>query len=67
MMYGKLKMDPGEEHPCEGCDHFYGDYKSNRCCNYIFDMGHSRPCEFGEKCLVRTTKRYGKTFTISKK
>lgn len=42
--------DRGSEKPCEGCLHWYGDYENNRCCNYIFDVGHRRPCPPGEKC-----------------
>lgn len=45
--------DPGPEHPCEGCLHFYGAYKSNRCCNYIFDRETRRPCPPGEKCTEK--------------
>lgn len=40
-------------HPCQGCLHFYGAYKVNRCCNYIFDTGKRRPCKPGEGCTVR--------------
>ena len=40
--------------PCEGCLHFYGAYENNRCCNYIFDVGHSRPCPPAEGCSEYT-------------
>lgn len=39
-----------KRHPCEGCYHWRGDFY--KCCNYIFDMGHMRPCEPGENCTV---------------
>ena len=41
------------EHPCDGCLHFYGAYKNNRCCNYMFDTGHRRPCPGGAGCTVK--------------
>lgn len=44
---------PGSDHPCEGCVHFYGAYRYNRCCNYLFDTGNRRPCPAGEECTVR--------------
>ena len=45
--------DPEPEHPCEGCLHFYGAYKHNRCCNYMFDTGKRRPCPGGAECTVK--------------
>lgn len=39
--------------PCAGCRHFRGRFVINRCCNYIFDMGHRRPCPPGSLCTVR--------------
>lgn len=41
---------PGCDNPCEGCLHWYSAYENNRCCNYIFDVGHRRPCPPGAKC-----------------
>lgn len=41
------------EHPCTGCLHFYGRYHNNKCCNYLFDTGHMRPCPAGEGCTVK--------------
>ena len=41
------------KHPCEGCVHFYGAYKHNRCCNYLFDTGNRRPCLPGKDCTVK--------------
>lgn len=40
-------------HPCTGCRYFRGDFEYNRCCNYIFDTGHRRPCPPGEGCTVK--------------
>ena len=49
-----------EEHPCYGCNHFYGIYYINYCCNYIFDMGRPRPCPPGELCTERNEdKEFG--------
>lgn len=45
--------EPRSDHPCEGCLHFYGAYKHNRCCNYMFDTGHRRPCPPGDQCTVK--------------
>lgn len=45
--------DPGSDHPCEGCLHFYGAYKHNRCCNYLLDTDKVRPCPAGEGCTVK--------------
>lgn len=45
---------------CEGCLHWYGAYEANRCCNYIFDMGHRRPWPTagpGEACAGKTPVR----------
>ena len=44
----------GKGNPCEGCLHWYGAYLFARCCNYIFDMGNSRPCPPGRDCTVYT-------------
>jgi hypothetical protein len=41
------------QNPCEGCLHWYGAYGWGNCCNYIFDVGHRRPCEPGEHCTVK--------------
>lgn len=42
-----------DKYPCEGCVHFYGAYKHNRCCNYLFDTGYRRPCPAGTGCTVK--------------
>ena len=44
-----------KNHPCFGCIHFYGIYYVNYCCNYIFDVGHPRPCLPGAGCTVKDT------------
>lgn len=41
------------EHPCDECDFFYAEYAVNRCCNYLLDTGHRRPCSFGKGCTVK--------------
>lgn len=38
---------------CVGCVHYYGYYRDNKCCNYIFDTGHRRPCPPGAACTVK--------------
>ena len=45
--------DSETKHPCAGCLHFYGRYHNNKCCNYLFDTGHKRPCPPGEECTVK--------------
>lgn len=40
------------DHPCSGCYHWRGDFY--RSCNYIFDVGHCRPCAPGEGCTKKT-------------
>lgn len=50
-------------HPCEGCRYFFGHYQQNACCNYIFMVGHRRPCPPGKDCTVKTPippKKQGK-------
>ena len=42
-----------QHHPCCGCAHFYGAYRGNKCCNYLFDTGKLRPCPPGAACTVR--------------
>lgn len=44
-------------HPCQGCHYFYGTYI--RCCNYMFEVGHSRPCEAGWDCTCWKPKKDG--------
>lgn len=39
------------DHPCRGCRHWGG--RLYRTCNYIFNTGHSRPCEPGCGCTVK--------------
>ena len=47
------------QHPCNGCRYFHGDYLYNRCCNYIFVMGHRRPCLPGKDCTVKAPLQQG--------
>lgn len=49
-----------DEHPCKGCDYYYGVYAVNRCCNYFLDTGKRRPNPFGEGCKVKTTNNLAK-------
>ena len=51
--YGAGTDRGSDAHPCEGCRHWYGAYVFARCCNYIFDIGHRRPCPFGAGCTVK--------------
>lgn len=46
---------------CEGCEYFGGDMYVNKCCNYIFIVGHRRPCPPGKDCTVKVkrSKKYG--------
>lgn len=41
------------DHPCTGCYHWRGENYGALSCNYIFDVGHRRPCEPGERCTVK--------------
>jgi hypothetical protein len=41
------------EHPCEGCYHWRGENYNGKSCNYIFDVGRSRPCPPGAECTVK--------------
>lgn len=41
---------------CQGCFHNYGMFRVNVGCNYIFDMGHRRPCQAGEGCTEYITE-----------
>lgn len=38
--------------PCQGCRHLVR-CDSNGSCNYIFNMGHRRPCPPGEGCTAK--------------
>lgn len=49
-----------QAHPCMGCFHWYGLYPVNRCCNYIFDTGHRRPCPPGDGCTEKITEAEGR-------
>ena len=44
---------------CKGCIHCtqIGSYWG---CNYIFDTGHKRPCDPGEGCTAKETKKRGR-------
>lgn len=42
------------KHPCTGCRYFFGAYEGVRCCNYIFVVGHRRPCPPGKECTEHT-------------
>lgn len=57
---------PGDREQCAGCLHFYGDYENNRCCNYIFDVGHRRPCPPGKACTVKRPIRSVKELKLRK-
>lgn len=46
--------------PCKGCIHYYGAYAINQCCNYIFDVGHRRPCPPGTECTVKKRRGRGR-------
>ena len=41
------------ENPCEGCAHFHALYRVNKCCNYLLDTNHRRPCPPGAECTVK--------------
>ena len=41
---------------CDGCFHYYGMFRCNKGCNYIFDRGHRRPCPPGIECTVKITE-----------
>lgn len=41
---------------CIGCVHYYAMFRANKCCNYIFDEGHMRPCPPGRGCSVYKPK-----------
>lgn len=51
---------------CLDCFHYYGYYTVNRCCNYIFDEGHSRPCPPGAACTVKSPRWLHRGKTASK-
>ena len=42
---------------CTGCIYWSGAYESSACCNYIFCVGHSRPCPPGKDCTEKVTGR----------
>lgn len=37
---------------CTTCYHWRGFAECARCCNYIFDVGHRRPCPPGDGCAA---------------
>lgn len=44
-----------QDHPCKGCVYFFGRAEGNECCNYIFIVGHRRPCPPGKDCTEKRT------------
>lgn len=54
------------EHPCGGCVHYYGYYRANKCCNFLFDTDHRRPCPPGAACTVKTLRPKGGAKRVSK-
>ena len=52
-----MKEKSGREY-CRGCVHFRGHTSFDRCCNYIFDTQHRRPCPPGEGCTVKIERKY---------
>ena len=45
-----------KENPCEGCFHYYGSFRVNRCCNYIFDADSCRGCPAGAGCSKKISE-----------
>lgn len=45
--------------PCAGCIHYHAYFRANLCCNYIFNVGHRRPCPPGAECTVKEPRRTG--------
>lgn len=39
------------KHPCNGCRFYFGAY--TKFCNYIFLIGHRRPCPPGKGCTAK--------------
>ena len=48
---------------CKGCIYWHGAYRDYEMCNYIFDVGHRRPCPPGNDC---TEKVKGKRLRAKK-
>jgi hypothetical protein len=38
---------------CKGCKYWYGSYEGYAMCNYIFCVGHRRPCPPGKDCTEK--------------
>jgi hypothetical protein len=52
----------GKNNPCNGCFHYYGAFRANRCCNYIFDEDACRGCpadNCDKKIGIEEAKRRG--------
>lgn len=56
-MLGEVKND----NACEGCSHYrlINQGHGQKACQYLIDVGHSRPCEPGKKCTERREKCLG--------
>ena len=54
-VYDPISKTTYDRH-CKGCTHLIR-VGAWGCCNYIFDMGHSRPCPPGKHCTVKTKKK----------
>jgi len=42
---------------CKGCYYYGGGCETTATCNYIFIVGHRRPCPPGKDCTVKKAKR----------
>ena len=42
---------------CKGCVYWGGGSANNACCNYIFCVGHSRPCPPGKDCTEKVVNK----------
>lgn len=54
-MMNKSKPDPY----CKGCK-YIAKTGGMWGCDYIFEVGHSRPCDPGKGCTARETRKKGR-------
>lgn len=53
-------MTKGNDPYCKGCVHYMRVGGDQKCCHYIFNKGHKRPCDPGKDCTVRETRKRGR-------
>lgn len=44
---------------CRDCRYYLGRHNAGRCCHYLLETGHMRPCQAGTGCTAKEARAAG--------